>query len=306
MIIAPVLPVLFFCANVSTLAIISLDSPPCFILIANVMRKFYVFILVLLSTSSTWAKDPSVVTVVADPWCPYNCLDSADNKGVMIDLAQAALAKSNIKLDYQNINWGRAATLVITGELDAIVGMGRSANTEKKFYFPATPLAFTQVCFYRRPGSTWVFENAESLNGQRVGWINSYKFGDDSVDAWISENRNTANVTVLSGEIELIHSLIKMLNTDRITTFGEVRNNVDYASQTLNMKVENAGCLDSIDDVYIAFSPENPNSVLLAKALDEGMRQLLETPENLRSTFQRYGLSLDEYLRNLKIFDSTQ
>ncbi len=139
-----------------------------------------------------------------------------------------------------------------------------------------------------------------------MGWINSYKFGDDSVDAWISENRNTANVTVLSGEIELIHSLIKMINTDRITTFGEVRNNVDYASQTLNMKVENAGCLESIDDVYIAFSPENPNSVLLAKALDEGMRQLLETPENLRSTFQRYGLSLDEYLRNLKIFDSTQ
>lgn len=266
------------------------------------MQPIFRQLLILMLAASASGASLNQLTVVADPWCPFNCQEYSGRPGIMIELAQAALGEANIELEYQTINWARAAQWVIQGERDAIVGMGRSANTEAKFLFPDTPLAFTQVCFYRRADEHWTFNEASDLNGRTLGWINQYRFGDEAVDQWLRDREGTGAVVTVAGDSELVQSLIKMLNRDRIDTFGEVRTNVDYANQALTEEpdVVSAGCLPNIDDVYLAFSPESERSMFFANALDRGMRIVLQDTARLETLFDRYGLNLQNYLQNLE------
>jgi polar amino acid transport system substrate-binding protein len=243
-------------------------------------------------------------TVVADPWCPFNCEQDGDNPGIMIELASIALAQSGFYIDYSNINWARAAVMVIDGERNGIVGMGKSVNTQNKFHFHEIPLAFSQVCFYRKSGSQWTFEGVSSLKDQRIGRINKVKYGNIAIDSWLETEEGKLNTTIVSGEGNLLERIILMLETGRISTFGEVRTNVDYTLKSINTPadIEIAGCLPNIDDLYIASTLNAPQSIAFSKALDEGLAKLLKDPAELQLIFDQYNMSLTNYLENLKAF----
>jgi ABC-type amino acid transport substrate-binding protein len=220
----------------------------------------------------------------------------------MVELTRAAMAPFEISVHYQNVNWARAGRLVMEGSKEAIVGTSKSPSSAQKFHFPSIPLAFSQVCFYRKKGYEWTFESADSLSEQTMGWINLYKFGDKEVDDAVQKGLKNGRVIPISGETELIFSLIRMVETDRITTFGEVRMNVDYAQESLSKKpnIEIAGCLDNIDGLYVAFSPNNESSVELANKLDAGMKSLLEDHTQIENIFANYGANVDDYYNQLK------
>ena len=135
-----------------------------------------------------------------------------------------------------------------------------------------------------------------------MGWINLYKFGDNEIDSAIQKGLKNGNVIPVSGETELIYPLIRMLETDRISTFGEVRMNVAYSQKNLPTKpnIEVAGCLDNIDGLYIAFSPNKETSVDLAKKLDEGMKDLLDERTPVETILAKYGIEADDYYDQLK------
>jgi polar amino acid transport system substrate-binding protein len=270
------------------------------------MKRQFFTLLFVCSLTTVIAED-NTVSVVADPWCPFNCDASTDRLGVMIDMAKHAYAYSGITLDYRNVNWARAGRLVMEGADQAIVGMGKSANTMAKFHFPKIPMAFSQVCFYRKKGVDWTFENVDSLKDQQLGWINKYKFGDEAIDAWVQAGLKTGSVFPITGESELIFSLVKMLEADRITTFGEVRSNVEYASNSLVRipDIEIAGCLDSIDDIYIAFTPGEPSSIHYAQKLDEGLEVLLKDTEKMEAIFSNYGIDLETYYLQLQQYQES-
>jgi polar amino acid transport system substrate-binding protein len=258
-------------------------------------------VLVMTFTLYPMSHAQDSMTVVADPWCPYNCADTSNNLGIMIELAQAALAPFNITVHYQNINWARAGHLVMEGSIEAIVGTSKSPSSAQKFHFPSIPLAFSQVCFYRKSGSDWTFDGADSLTDQTLGWINHYKFGELDVDQMVQAGLENGNVVPVSGDTELIFPLIRMLETERISTFGEVKMNVDYAQKSLSKKpnIEVAGCLDNIDGLYVAFSPNKESSIELADKLDEGMKGLLEGRTRVDAIFAKYGIDANEYYDQL-------
>jgi polar amino acid transport system substrate-binding protein len=220
----------------------------------------------------------------------------------MIELVQAAMARHDISVNYQNINWARAGRLVIDGDLEAIVGTSKSPSSDKKFHFPKIPLSFSQLCFYRKKGNDWTFNGAESLKTETLGWINLYKFGDTAVDKVVQEGLANGQVLPVSGEAELIFPLIRMLETERISTFGEVMLNVDYAINSLPEKpaIEVAGCLEEIDALYVAFSPNKASSIVLANKLDDGMRALLEERTQIDQIMSKYGVDPNTYYDQLK------
>lgn len=267
-------------------------------------RITYLLLSLFITVSAYTSAEPQPFTVVADPWCPFNCADDAEDPGIMIELASIALAGSDFYIDYSNINWARAANLVIEGDRDGIVGMGKSVNTMNKFHFHRIPLAFSQVCFYRKTTSDWAFKGLESLKEQRIGRINKVKYGDVPIDNWLDSPEGQMHTTVVSGEGNLLERLILMLATNRITTFGEVRTNVDYTLKSFEhpVAIDIAGCLPNIDDLYIATTLNDPVSDAFSDALDNGLRELLKQPEQLQLIFDQYNMSLPNYLDNLKAF----
>ena len=192
--------------------------------------------------------------------------------------------------------------MVMQGEANGIVGMGKSSNTLAKFHFHEIPLAFSQVCFYRKQGSEWSFNGLESLKEQKIGRINKVKYGEPAIDDWLETAEAEEQVTLLSGDGDLLQRMIQLLAADRITTFGEVRENVNYTLKSINspVAIEVAGCLPHIDQLFIATTPNNELSQVFSKALDAGLRQLLANPEQLQPLFDRYNLSLADYLHTLQ------
>lgn len=265
-------------------------------------RVFHYLALSIVLCSSVGARAEIPFSVVADPWCPFNCVDKDEKPGIMIELAQLALQKSGITVRYKNVNWARAGLMVMQGEANGIVGMGKSPNTLAKFHFHEIPLAFSQVCFYRKQGSGWTFNGIESLKEQRIGRINKVKYGDPAIDDWLETPEGKQHVTQISGEGELLQRMIQMLAADRITTFGEVQANVDYIQKSFNspLAIEVAGCLPNYDDLFIATTPNVELSQVFSRAMDEGLRELLAHPEQLQPLFDRYSMSLADYLDNLE------
>lgn len=240
--------------------------------------------------------------VVADTWCPFNCLSGTEEAGIMIELARLALNESGYDIDYQNLPWIRAAWLVKDGGAEAIVGMGKSKRTEEKYLFPRFPLAFTQVCFYTSSEADWIYKGVESLEGLRLGWINGYKFGDKNLDEWVEKHKDSVFVETVSGDRNLLERLIKMTQHNRVDVIAEVRSTVEYtlrrSKNTANLRI--AGCLPQVDDVYIAFSKVETESDQYIAALDTGIERMLTKPDALLPLFEKYGLSLEQYLSGLE------
>lgn len=265
-------------------------------------RLFHYLALLIVLCQSIEAHAEIPFSVVADPWCPFNCAEEDEKPGIMIELAHLALRDSDLTIRYKSINWARAGLMVMRGEANGIVGMGKSSNTLAKFDFHEIPLAFSQVCFYRKSGSNWSFNGLESLKDQIIGRINKVKYGEPVIDDWLETPEGKQHVMQISGEGELLHRMIQLLAADRITTFGEVQANVDYTLKSFNrpVAIEVAGCLPDFDDLFIATTPNVALSQLFSSALDAGLRQLLVNPEQLQPLFDSYNMSLTDYLHNLE------
>lgn len=180
----------------------------------------------------------------------------------MIDIAREALALSGYTLNYQITNWARAKLMVQRGEAEGIVGMARSSRTEPLYLFPETPLGESQLCFYRKVGSTWHYSDTGSLQDRHFGWINDYGFGNlPGMDDWIKAHLHTDQVLAVSGE-NTHQRLFSLLLIGRIDTFAEDRNVITYAlhREQLSDQIEVAGCASAVDSVYLAFDKQDPQS----------------------------------------------
>jgi len=254
------------------------------------------FTLFMLITWPAYA-EKNIIHVGADPWCPYNCSPDEQHKGLMIDVASEALALSDFTLKYKIINWARAKRMVSLGELDGIVGMARAPTSEPYYLFPNTALGQSQICFYRIADSQWQYQSIESMASQRLGWINDYRFSNDDLDQWVIQNKQTDRIVNVAG-VDVYPRLFKLLQVKRITTFAEDKNVIAFELKKVKLEheIEMAGCLDSIDEVHLAFSLKAKDNKIWAKALDKGVEQLRQNGR-LASILGYYGLTLESWVK---------
>jgi len=251
------------------------------------------FILLLSSVSKA---NPETISIGADPWCPYNCDPYDENQGLMVDIASAALALSNYKLDYKIINWARAKRLVQLGKLDGIIGMSRNKNSEPLYYFPNTPLGRSQVCIYKLSNKNWEYKSTDSLHNKTFGWINGYGFATDPLDQWVKDHASTDKLVNLAGT-DVHGRLFKLMQLGRIDTFAEDRNVIAFELKKRGMEQDFsiAGCLESVDNVHLAFSLKSINKEKWANALDSGIYQLFKNGQ-LERILSPYGLTIENWL----------
>lgn len=223
------------------------------------------------------------ITVVADQWCPYNCAENEEKRGYMVEIARAALAKSGVTIEYKTMPWSRALELTRKGDFDALIGAAKS--DAEGFVYPKTVQGFAEMQLWTKPESQWVFSGVESFQNMSIGAIADYSYSD-AVDAYLQDHLHDKDHIQLVGGDTPMELNLRKLAAGRIDVMLEDKNVLFYhfSSQGKSFPLRDAGSLMETEPrensfLYVAFSPNKPNSQHYADLLDQGMQALRQSGE---------------------------
>ncbi len=229
------------------------------------------------------------ITLVADEWCPYNCVPGSSYQGFMIDIAEQIFNKQGITVNYLVIPWARAKLAVRIGHYHGIVGAGREEVPD--FIFPKEPLGKAEHTFFTTDQSplSWEYEGLPSLKKITLGVIRGYSYGS-LYEKYILKHRNNRDlIEIVSGESGLQQNIDK-LQMGRIDMLIEDRTVFNY--YLFQNKIKNTFSSRGLafkEEVFIAFSPELQKSQQYADILSTGMQALRASGE-LARILKKYGL----------------
>ncbi len=237
-------------------------------------RSVLFFLSVLLAGSSL--AEERAITLVGDKWCPFNCDDQPDHRGVLVERAASALAEEGFSLEYFEMPWSRAIISVRDGQFDAIVGTGRSETPD--FYFPPEPLAYARHSFFTLPSVNWRYSGVKSLARIRLGVIQDYSYGGLYEDYIEGSQSDESRIITLRGN-QVLPRLVDMLRLGRIDALVAEESvlNYHFALRGKENPLRYAG-LANEEALYVAFSPALDNGAELAESLERGMKKVGKLP----------------------------
>jgi len=245
------------------------------------MKQTLLLMVLLLCSTITHADE---ISVVADPWCPYNC-EPGKRPGFMIEIAQRIFADAGHNLNYSLVPWKRAKMGVLNGTYDAIAGMVSDVDTLGLYSFPKEEMVSSKICFYVTPEVNWVFTGIESLDEVKLGVINGYGYWMEGspIEKYFNDGINSGKIDAISGGQPIVQ-IIQMISMGRISATLEDRFVMQYELSKMGETgdLKEAGCQSKTDMVHIAFSKENNSSQDYAKILSDGIERMKKNGEYRR------------------------
>lgn len=246
---------------------------------------------VLLVAGGASAEDtaPSrVVSLRADPWCPYNCDPASDKPGFAIEIARAVLGAKGHAVDYKLLSWSRTLVEVRSGAIDgAVAGIKADAPD---FVYPQEELGFAATAFAVRKGSGWRWAGPKSLDGKVLGIIPDYQYFPELksyIEAHAKDPRRVQPVAMFNA-LELN---LKKLAAGRVDLVPDDVLSLRYAIDTLGLgdKLAVVPGPPERDALYVSFSPAIADGADLAAAWDRGVRDM-RADGRLAAILSRYGV----------------
>lgn len=242
--------------------------------------------LVALSPAAFGAE---TLTLRADEYCPYNCDPASDRPGYVVEIARAILEPAGYHIDYRLMPWRETLETVRRGEHTAVVGATRT--DAPTLVFGEAPLGVAINAFAVRKGSGFSYRGAGSLEPLRVAALADFNYDDGDIDAFIAAHRHDPRRVLLAGDADPTVENLKRLAA------GQVDVVIDNALVLRDHvgRLGLVGKIETIDfgtplDVFLAFSPADPNAVTYARLIDEGVTRLRESGR-LARILTRYGLA---------------
>lgn len=225
------------------------------------------------------------IIIVADAWPPYNGIPGSPEPGYGIEVARIIFEKHGHQVVYRLEPWNRAVLETRSGKFTAVIG----ANIEDApdFIFPEEEFGVSRRDFWVLADSPWRFTGERSLLAVRIGAIKGYSYGEN-MDRFFRDHPR--RVEYVFGADPLGQNIQKLLR-ERIDTTIENRNVFLQKIKKMGLRdrIISAGSSGSVDNLYIAFSPNNDRSGQYAALFTEGIRRLKENGE-LDAILSRYGL----------------
>jgi len=146
-----------------------------------------IFIISFLSfLNNGFAKD---VILVADDWCPYNCLPTDKDPGYMIEIVIESfkLFGNGEKVVYKLMPWPRAVKEVRSKRVDGLVAAVESDAVGLHKPEPHQGMWVSNI--FTHPETTWKYKDVFQLKNskKRVGVIKGYDYGPEFMK-FITEN----------------------------------------------------------------------------------------------------------------------
>jgi polar amino acid transport system substrate-binding protein len=264
-------------------------------MLARILRRTGVGIVLMLGMVITLVDNSSSavqrIVLEGDVWPPYVMDSRGGQNGFIVDVAKAALATSGYEVVYLNIPWTRALIDTSSGRCDGAVGIYYSDAKQRKFILPEEELGISKNKFFVRQDSSWKYYGIQSLEGIRLGVIDSYDYGE--VNAYIDAQRKAGSpqVSFMFGDKALERNIKKLIMGDRIDAIIEDQLVVGYVCTQMGLSaaLKEAGTVLPYSKVGVAFAPGKSISVTHAAALSAGVRQLRASGE-LRVILEKYHL----------------
>lgn len=249
------------------------------------VKSWLMGIFALSLAGSALAQEKTAV-LAADPWCPHTCGAQDAKPGYMIEVAREALAKGGWQVVYKTAAWARVMHDVKAGKLDGAAGSLRDEGEAAGLVVPDEPLGRQANAFVVRAGDPWTMQGLDSLQGRKVGSIKDYSYSKE-IDGWLEGH--AAQVQALGGENALDRNLQKLVS-GRIDVVVEDEAVLLHALRAgkLGDKVRIAGQMPG-GDLFLALTPVGGRGAALAKALDQGIRDL-RASGRLGQIVEGYGL----------------
>lgn len=251
------------------------------------VKSFLLALLFLLYAGLPAAAE--TLSIRADVWPPYNDIPKSNKPGYMIMVLMEIFLRQGYALDYQTLSWDESLEAVRKGQYDAVIGA--SKDDAPDFIFPKESFGISDTAFFVKSGAKWKFTGKASLEGVRLGVIDSYAYNDE-LDAYIKANRGSKRIVEATGD-EPLMALIRMLQNDQIDAIVE-DTNVMFATlisgKVAMGSITTAGSYKEKATLYVAFSPKSQKSRELAAKFDAGIRELRANGK-LRAILGLYGLT---------------
>jgi polar amino acid transport system substrate-binding protein len=218
-----------------------------------------------------------IIKLAADERCPYSCNAQIQfAPGYLVDIATVIFEKRGYTIDFQLLSWNRAVDEARKGHIDGIVGAYKEEAPD--FIFPNDNLGKTTIAFFVRKESNWNYSGTNSLNAVDIGVIDGYSYGERNFDHYVSGFKGTQKIQLAVGEDPLPKNIRKLLlgridaTLDDITVTTRAIKLLGYTDH-----FRQAGILSKDNPVYIAFSPNLPESKEYAKILSTGLVELRQS-----------------------------
>ncbi len=230
--------------------------------------------------------DQPVISLAADPWCPYNCEPGSAQPGYVIELVRTIFADAGYRVEYLTMPWARALRAVEQGDVYGAIGASPAELPEA--VFPTEPVGQFSPRFAVARSQEWRFQGFESLEGVRLGVINDYDYGtfNDSIES----HRQRGGLLVLSGKDAGFRGL-KMLLRGRLDALLDDANVISYRAKNLGVEEGISFAASPVTplNIYIAFSPRHPQAEAYADLLSAGIGKMRRSGQ-LAQLLARYGL----------------
>lgn len=248
--------------------------------------------LALACTSTANAAQPLQVAV--DDYCPYYCKADtpgedrlADPPGFVIEILQHAFGSGPEDIRYNFMPWKRSVQELSQGSLEAIVMAARAEAPG--LVYPEIEQGRSQGCFYKKRGAPWVYTGPESLAQVRLTLVEGYQYGEP-LHSYVTRVGQGDKLSYISGNKALLR-IFQMIERRRTEVTADDSLVAAYLLQKTGLKqsIDNAGCYQGSVDLYVGFSPHNPDSAGHAKVLAQAMVELRSSGQ-LAKILGRYGL----------------
>ena len=228
------------------------------------------------------------ITLVADPWPPFNIEPGGEHEGYMVDVARAVFEARGHTVIYRTLPWKRAIDGTRSGLYSGAIGA--SKTDAAGFVFPDEELARNVLAFYTLADHSWRFEGPASIETVAIGVAAGYDYRHWLND-YIRVHRNDdRRVQVVAGQDPLKMNLKKLL-LQRIDVVVDNESAIRHMAGELGVlnNIRPAGFGTEPAYIYIAFSPALPESSRLAHQLSQGIGELRRSGR-LQLILDRYGL----------------
>jgi polar amino acid transport system substrate-binding protein len=256
----------------------------------------YIVLIVTCLGGLTNIAKAEEITLVADVWCPYNCEPDSENPGYMVEIAQQAFAKHDIKVKYKTMSWTSALEETKKQKYEGVIGA--YYRDAPYFVYPQEPQGRCINAFFVRSDSDWKYKDTSSLNNKILGVVSDYSYTAD-LDSYIAKHKkNPMLLQEVYGDNATQSNILKLITGKVDVIVEDVQVIAYYLSQhnlsNLTKTIKKAGRVpDSSDEdgiVFIAFAPGNPNSERYAKILSDETKALRQSGE-LEKILSKYGIS---------------
>lgn len=245
--------------------------------------KSFISALLWLGLATISHAETKAITLVADPWCPFNCEPGNDRPGYMVEIAQHIFEPLGYTVEYKTVNWSRALAATRNGNYDAV--LGATVDEAAGFVLPDQPQGAASDAYFVNSQSDITLDQKSDFEGRTIGLIRDYDYGN-----LIDQISDIAQLEYVTGDDALMRN-IKKLAAKRLDVVVDELNVFRFIAADMGLQGQfRLATTDVADPVFIAFSPAHPRSKDLAAALDVGLTQMRQSGA-LAGILAKYGLS---------------